>query len=48
MVVDPLKKNNLVDSIVGLFSSIFYDLRKDETPKKLSKKVRKRKNEKRN
>ena len=47
MVVDPMNKNGVVRAVMSALGKIFYDPAIDETPKKLSKKVReKRKNEK--
>ena len=47
MVVDPMNKNGVVRVIISTLGKSFYDPTVDETPKKLSKKVReKRKNEK--
>ena len=47
MVVDPMNKNGIVRVVMSTLGKIFYDPAIDNTPKKLSKKVReKRKNEK--
>ena len=47
MVVDPMNKNGIVKVVMSTLGKILYDPMVDETPKKLSKKVReKRKNEK--
>ena len=47
MVVDPMKKNGIIGAVMSTLGKIFYDPVIDNTPKKLSKKVReKRKNEK--
>lgn len=47
MVVDPMKKNGIIGAVMSTLGKIFYDPMVDDTPNKLSKKVRdKRKNEK--
>lgn len=49
MVIDPMKRGGIASIIKSIFGVIFYDPRVDNTPRELSKKVRKKKkNEKRN